>query len=106
MLGIDATGVDFVPAVILLAILLALAVLLVMSVLMTLATRFKSGAFWKNTIILLYLRFLARTLRAIGTGISYCAVHLPLYWQAGLIFVGISLPSCLSSRRSAAARWS
>ena len=91
MLGIDATGVDFVPAVILLAILLALAVLLVMSVLMTLATRFKSGAFWKNTIIFYILRFLARTLRAIGTGISYCAVHLPLYWQAGLIFVGISL---------------
>ena len=91
MLGIDVTGVDFVPAVILLAILLALAVLLVMSVLMTLATRFKSGAFWKNTIIFYILRFLARTLRAIGTGISYCAVHLPLYWQAGLIFVGISL---------------
>ena len=91
MLGIDVTGVDFVPAVILLAILLALAVLLVMGVLMTLATRFKSGAFWKNTIIFYILRFLARTLRAIGTGISYCAVHLPLYWQAGLIFVGISL---------------
>lgn len=91
MLGIDATSVDFAPAVILLAILLALAVLLVMSVLMTLSTRFKSGAFWKNTIIFYILRFLARTLRAIGTGISYCAVHLPLYWQAGLIFVGISL---------------
>ena len=70
MLGIDVTGVDFVPAVILLAILLALAVLLVMGVLMTLATRFKSGAFWKNTIIFYILRFLARTLRAIGTGIS------------------------------------
>ena len=91
MLGIDATSVDFAPAVILLAILLTLAALLVMSVLMTLSTRFKSGAFWKNTIIFYILRFLARTLRAIGTGISYCAVHLPLYWQAGLIFVGISL---------------
>lgn len=91
MLGIDATSVDFAPAVILLAILLTLAALLVMSVLMTLSTRFKSGAFWKNTIIFYILRFLARTLRAIGTGISYCAVHLPLYWQTGLIFVGISL---------------
>ena len=91
MLGINATGVDFVPAAILLAILLALAVLLVMSVLMTLSTRFKSGAFWKNTVIYFCLRLLLRMLKAIKNGISYCAVHLPLYWQAGVLFVGASL---------------
>ena len=89
--GIELTNASIAIAVFVIAVLLVFAVLLIMSVFMTLATRFKSGAFWKNTIIFYILRFLARTLRAIGTGISYCAVHLPLYWQAGLIFVGISL---------------
>lgn len=91
MLGIDATGVDFVPAAILLAILLALAVLLVMSVLMTLSTRFKSGAFWKNTIVYRCLCLLFRMGKGLKDGLSYCAKHLHLYWQAGLIFVGVSL---------------
>ena len=89
--GIELTNASIAIAVFVVAVLLVFAVLLIMSVFMTLATRFKSGAFWKNTIIFYILRFLARTLRAIGTGISYCAVHLPLYWQTGLIFVGISL---------------
>ncbi len=91
MLGIDATGVDFVPAAILLAILLALAVLLVMSVLMTLSTRFKSGAFWKNTLVYRCLCLLFRMGKGLKDGLSYCAKHLHLYWQAGLIFVGVSL---------------
>lgn len=91
MLGIDATGVDFVPAAILLAILLALAVLLVMSVLMTLSTRFKSGAFWKNTIVYRCLRLLFRMGKGLKDGLSYCAKHLHLYWQAGLIFAGVTL---------------
>ena len=91
MLGIDATGVDFVPAVILLAILLALAVLLVMSVLMTLATRFKSGAFWKNTLVYRCLCLLFRLGKGLKDGLSYCAKHLHLYWQAGLIFAGATL---------------
>ena len=91
MLGIDATGVDFVPAAILLAILLALAVLLVMSVLMTLSTRFKSGAFWKNTLVYRCLCLLSRMGKGLKDGLSYCAKHLHLYWQAGLIFVGVSL---------------
>ncbi len=89
--GVDLTNASIAVSIFVVAVLLVFAVLLVMSVFMTLATRFKSGAFWKNTIICYILRFLARMLRAIGTGISYCAVHLPLYWQAGLIFVGISL---------------
>ena len=89
--GIELANASIAIAVFVVAVLLVFAVLLIMSVFMTLATRFKSGAFWKNTIIFYILRFLARTLRAIGTGISYCAVHLPLYWQTGLIFVGISL---------------
>ena len=91
MLGIDATGVDFVPAAILLTILLALAVLLVMSVLMTLSTRFKSGAFWKNTLVYRCLCLLFRMGKGLKDGLSYCAKHLHLYWQAGLIFVGVSL---------------
>lgn len=91
MLGIDATGVDFVPAAILLAILLALAVLLVMSVLMTLSTRFKSGAFWKNTIVYRCLCLLFRMGKSLKDGLSYCAKHLHLYWQAGLIFAGVTL---------------
>ena len=90
-IAVELTSASIAIAVFVVAVLLVFAVLLIMSVFMTLATRFKSGAFWKNTIIFYILRFLARTLRAIGTGISYCAVHLPLYWQAGLIFVGISL---------------
>ena len=90
-IAVELTSAGIAIAVFVVAVLLVFAVLLIMSVFMTLATRFKSGAFWKNTIIFYILRFLARTLRAIGTGISYCAVHLPLYWQAGLIFVGISL---------------
>lgn len=91
MLGIDATGVDFVPAAILLAILLALAVLLVMSVLMTLSTRFKSGAFWKNTLVYRCLCLLSRMGKGLKDGLSYCAKHLHLYWQAGLIFAGVTL---------------
>lgn len=91
MLGIDATGVDFVLAVILLAILLALAVLLVMSVLMTLSTRFKSGAFWKNTLVYRCLCLLSRMGKGLKDGLSYCAKHLHLYWQAGLIFAGVTL---------------
>lgn len=91
MLGVDATGVDFVPAVILLAILLALAVLLVMSVLMTLSTRFKSGAFWKNTLVYRCLCLLSRMGKGLKDGLSYCAKHLHLYWQAGLIFAGVTL---------------
>ena len=91
MLGINATGVDFVPAVILLAILLALAVLLVMSVLMTLSTRFKSGAFWKNTLVYRCLCLLFRMGKGLKDGLSYCAKHLHLYWQAGLIFAGVTL---------------
>ena len=70
MLGIDATGVYFVPAAIFLAILLALAVLLVMSVLMTLSTRFKSGAFWKNTIVYRCLCLLFRMGRGLKA-VSY-----------------------------------
>ena len=91
MLGIDATGVDFVPAAILLTILLALAVLLVMSVLMTLSTRFKSGAFWKNTLVYRCLCLLSRMGKGLKDGLSYCAKHLHLYWQAGLIFAGVTL---------------
>ena len=91
MLGINATGVDFVPAVILLTILLALAVLLVMSVLMTLSTRFKSGAFWKNTLVYRCLCLLFRMGKGLKDGLSYCAKHLHLYWQAGLIFAGVTL---------------
>lgn len=91
MLGIDATGVDFVPAAIMLAILLALAVLLVMSVLMTLSTRFKSGAFWKNTLVYRCLCLLFRMGKGLKDGLSYCAKHLHLYWQAGLIFAGVTL---------------
>ena len=73
------------------AVLLVFAVLLVMSLFMTLATRFKSGAFWKNTIIYRLLQLLARMGTGLKNGVSYCAKHLHLYWQAGLVFAGISL---------------
>ena len=75
----------------LIAVLLVFAVLLVMSLFMTLATRFKSGAFWKNTILYRCLCLLARMGKGLKNGLSYCAKHLHLYWQAGLIFVGVSL---------------
>ena len=90
-LGIDLSGASWWFMIVLIALLGAALVLLAMSVLMTLSTRFKSGAFWKNTVIYFCLRLLLRMLKAIKAGVSYCATHLHLYWQAGLIFVGVSL---------------
>lgn len=49
--GVDLTNSSIAIAIFVVAVLLVFAVLLVMSVLMTLSTRFKSGAFWKNTIV-------------------------------------------------------
>lgn len=90
-LGIDLSGASWWFMIVLIALLGAALVLLAMSVLMTLSTRFKSGAFWKNTVIYFCLRLLLRMLKAIKAGVSYCATHPHLYWQAGLIFVGVSL---------------
>ena len=90
-LGIDLSGASWWFMIVLIALLGAALVLLAVSVLMTLSTRFKSGAFWKNTVIYFCLRLLLRMLKAIKAGVSYCAKHLHLYWQAGLIFVGVSL---------------
>ena len=90
-LGIDLSGASWWFMIVLIALLGAALVLLAVSVLMTLSTRFKSGAFWKNTVIYFCLRLLLRMLKAIKAGVSYCATHLHLYWQAGLIFVGVSL---------------
>ena len=90
-LGVDLTNASYTISIVILSVLLVFAVLLMMSVFMTLATRFKSGAFWKNTIIYYMLRLLWRMLKAIKNDASYCAQHLPLYWQAGLLWVGLSL---------------
>lgn len=90
-LGIDLSGASWWFMIVLIALLGAALVLLAMSVLMTLSTRFKSGAFWKNTVIYFCLRLLLRMLKAIKAGVSYCAKHLHLYWQAGLIFAGVTL---------------
>ena len=90
-LGIDLSGASWWFMIVLIALLGAALVLLAVSVLMTLSTRFKSGAFWKNTVIYFCLRLLLRMLKAIKAGVSYCAKHLHLYWQAGLILVGVSL---------------
>lgn len=90
-LGINLTNASYTISIVILSVLLVFAVLLVMSVFMTLATRFKSGAFWKNTIIYYTLRLLWRMLKALKNGASYCAQHLPLYWQAGLLWAGLSL---------------
>ena len=90
-LGVNLSNSSITISVFVIAVLLVFAVLLVMSVFMTLATRFKSGAFWQNTVVYYCLRLLWRICKWFANGISYCAQHLPLYWQAGLIFVGISL---------------
>ena len=89
--GVDLTNSSIAIAIFVVAVLLVFAVLLVMSVLMTLSTRFKSGAFWKNTIVYRCLCLLFRMGKGLKDGLSYCAKHLHLYWQAGLIFVGVSL---------------
>lgn len=89
--GVDLTNSSIAIAIFVIAVLLVFAVLLVMSVLMTLSTRFKSGAFWKNTLVYRCLRLLFRMGKGLKDGLSYCAKHLHLYWQAGLIFVGVSL---------------
>lgn len=90
-IGVDLTNASLAISIFVFAVLLAFAVLLVMSVLMTLSTRFKSGAFWKNTIVYRCLCLLFRMGKGLKDGLSYCAKHLHLYWQAGLIFVGVSL---------------
>ena len=89
--GIDATSIGGAAAVVLVGIALACGVLLILGVFMTLSTRFKSGAFWKNTIVYRALLFCGRIFKSLGRGVSYCAQQLPLYWQAGLIFAGASL---------------
>ena len=89
--GIELTNASIAIAVFVVAVLLVFAVLLVMSVFMTLATRFKSGAFWKNTIVYRCVCLLFRMGKGLKDGLSYCAKHLHLYWQAGLIFAGVTL---------------
>ena len=89
--GIELTNASIAIAVFVVAVLLVFAVLLIMSVFMTLATRFKSGAFWKNTIIYRCVCLLFRMGKGLKDGLSYCAKHLHLYWQAGLIFAGVTL---------------
>ena len=89
--GIELTNSSIAITIFVAAVLLVFVVLLVMSLFMTLATRFKSGAFWKNTIIYRLLCLLARMGTGLKNGVSYCAEHLHLYWQAGLVFAGISL---------------
>ena len=90
-IGIELSSWSIAVAVFMAAVLLVFAALLLMSVFMTLATRFKSGAFWKNTIVYRLLCLLSRMWTGLKNGLSYCAKHLHLYWQAGLIFAGISL---------------
>ena len=89
--GVELTNASIAVSIFVVAVLLVFAVLLIMSVFMTLAARFKSGAFWKNTIIYRLLCLLARMGNGLKNALSYCAKHLHLYWQAGLIFVGVSL---------------
>lgn len=89
--GIELTNASIAIAVFVVAVLLVFAVLLIMSVFMTLATRFKSGAFWKNTIVYRCVCLLFRMGKGLKDGLSYCAKHLHLYWQAGLIFAGVTL---------------
>ena len=90
-LGIDLSGASWWFMIVLIALLGAALVLLAMSVLMTLSTRFKSGAFWKNTLVYRCLCLLSRMGKGLKDGLSYCAKHLHLYWQAGLIFAGVTL---------------
>ena len=89
--GVELTNASIAIAVFVVAVLLVFAVLLIMSVFMTLATRFKSGAFWKNTIVYRCVCLLFRMGKGLKDGLSYCAKHLHLYWQAGLIFAGVTL---------------
>ena len=108
-IGVDLTNASIAIAIFIIAVLLVFAVLLVMSLFMTLATRFKSGAFWKNTIIYRCLCLLARMAKGLKNGISFCAKHLHLYWQAGLIFLGVSLAELFLlaafNRETVAAVW-
>ena len=72
-------------------IALAVAVPLVMGILMTIATRFKEGSWWRNTVIYRICRLLGRFFRWLCHGIRAVCRALPLIWQAIVIWGGISL---------------
>lgn len=76
-----------------LASLIALAVLmpLVMSILMTIATRFKAGDWWRNTVIYHICRLFGRFFRWLCHGVRAVMRAIPLVWQAIVIWGGISL---------------
>ena len=71
----------------------ALAVLtpLVMGVFMTVATRFKEGQWWRNTVIYRVCRLLVRFCKWFCHGVRAVCRALPLIWQAAVIWGGISL---------------
>lgn len=66
-------------------------VLLALALLMSFAVRVKTQKLWKNTVIYWLCSRLWRFFRRLGRGAAYLAKSLPLYWKAGLCWVGLSL---------------
>ena len=73
------------------AIALAVVVPLVMGILMTIATRFKEGSWWRNTVIFRLCRLLSRFFRWLCHGVHAVCRALPLIWQAIVIWGAICL---------------
>ncbi len=64
---------------------------LAMGVLMSIATRFKSGNWWRSTVIFSICRLLWRLCRWLYHGVRAVCRALPLIWQAVLIWGGLCL---------------
>ena len=65
--------------------------LLALALLLSFAVRAKAGAWWRNTIVFRVLRLLWHLLRSLWQGAAALLKGLPLYWQFGLAWAGLSL---------------
>jgi len=70
--------------IILSALFFLAAFLVGLAMLMTCATRFKAGAWWRNTLVFVLLKVLRKFLREVAA----IARMAPMVWRTGLIFCG------------------
>ena len=65
--------------------------LLLLWCLLTLATRFKTGTLWSNTIIYMVLRFICKVIVAVWNGIVEIARNIPILWKTILLVIVVSV---------------
>ncbi|MBQ8814695.1 MAG: sensor histidine kinase [Lachnospiraceae bacterium] len=64
--------------------------LLLLWCLMTLATRFKTGTLWTNSIIYIVLRFVCRVIASVWHGLVDICRNIPILWKTILLIVMVS----------------